>query len=388
MVISLVLILSLLLRLMVGQWGHSGQGVLPMYGDFEAQRHWMEVTVQLDVGDWYRQTSDNDLLYWGLDYPPLTAYFSYGFGQIAQFLYPELVEWKTSRGHESELGKLFMRLSVIVSDIAVFFPAIVQCFPSFGHGNFLLISAYQIITLLLIINGPALLLIDHGHFQYNGVCLGYALMAVCFITFDYDVLGSIAFCFSLNFKQMSLYYAPVFFFCLLKKCFSQPSIFKKFTKLLSIGTAVILTFGSLWAPFCLFPSSGETCASSLLHVLSRQFPFSRGIFEDKVSNIWFSLSVLIDFRQYLTTEALIRCSLFLTLLLLSPVVCHLLSRAVDFHSFSRSLIISALAFFLGSYQVCCNFSGYICLFQENINFLLLGSRKIHSFGCGPVAAFT
>jgi hypothetical protein len=27
----------------------------------------------------------------------------------------------------------------------------------------------------------------------------------------------------------------------------------------------------------------ETCVSSLLHVLNRLFPFSRGIFEDKVS---------------------------------------------------------------------------------------------------------
>lgn len=25
----------------------------PMYGDFEAQRHWMELTVNLPIGDWY-----------------------------------------------------------------------------------------------------------------------------------------------------------------------------------------------------------------------------------------------------------------------------------------------------------------------------------------------
>lgn len=44
-----------------------------MYGDFEAQRHWMELTTALPMRDWYRNTSSNDLLYWGLDYPPLTC---------------------------------------------------------------------------------------------------------------------------------------------------------------------------------------------------------------------------------------------------------------------------------------------------------------------------
>ncbi len=51
---------------------HSGQGKPPMHGDFEAQRHWMEVTANLPVSEWYRHTTANDLDYWGLDYPPLT----------------------------------------------------------------------------------------------------------------------------------------------------------------------------------------------------------------------------------------------------------------------------------------------------------------------------
>lgn len=34
---------------------------------------------------------------------------------------------------------------------------------------------------------------------------------------DEDLLGSFFFCLSLNYKQMSLYYAPTFFFYLLGK---------------------------------------------------------------------------------------------------------------------------------------------------------------------------
>jgi alpha-1,3-glucosyltransferase len=53
-----------------------------MYGDYEAQRHWMEITVNLPTHDWYRNTTDNNLQYWGLDYPPLTAYVSWFFGKM------------------------------------------------------------------------------------------------------------------------------------------------------------------------------------------------------------------------------------------------------------------------------------------------------------------
>jgi alpha-1,3-glucosyltransferase len=47
-----------------------------MYGDYEAQRHWMEITRHLPLREWYHNTTANDLQYWGLDYPPLTAYHS------------------------------------------------------------------------------------------------------------------------------------------------------------------------------------------------------------------------------------------------------------------------------------------------------------------------
>ena len=34
----------------------------------------MEITLHTPVREWYRNTTTNDLGYWGLDYPPLTAY--------------------------------------------------------------------------------------------------------------------------------------------------------------------------------------------------------------------------------------------------------------------------------------------------------------------------
>jgi len=49
-----------------------------MFGDYEAQRHWMELTNHLPTRQWYTY----DLQYWGLDYPPLTAYHSWLCGKM------------------------------------------------------------------------------------------------------------------------------------------------------------------------------------------------------------------------------------------------------------------------------------------------------------------
>jgi alpha-1,3-glucosyltransferase len=40
----------------------------------------MEITTNLSPTDWYIDTEQNDLQYWGLDYSPLTAYHSWILG--------------------------------------------------------------------------------------------------------------------------------------------------------------------------------------------------------------------------------------------------------------------------------------------------------------------
>ena len=55
-----------------------GYGVPPLFGDFEAQRHWMELTLHVPLKEWYYL----DKHWWGLDYPPLTAYVSLLFAKL------------------------------------------------------------------------------------------------------------------------------------------------------------------------------------------------------------------------------------------------------------------------------------------------------------------
>jgi alpha-1,3-glucosyltransferase len=69
-VIPIILMIVGLFRWSVGLWGHSGFQTPPMHGDYEAQRHWMEITTHLPISQW------------GLDYPPLTAYHSWLCGKM------------------------------------------------------------------------------------------------------------------------------------------------------------------------------------------------------------------------------------------------------------------------------------------------------------------
>lgn len=143
------------------------------------------------------------------------------------------------------------------------------------------------------------------------------------------------------------------FFCyLLRGCIIKSTLSGKIYRFLQLGITVIATFGVLWAPFCIYHHAEDTCVSALLQVLHRQFPFSRGIFEDKVANIWYTLSVVVDFRTFLSGPQLLRASLGLTLLLLSPTCWYLLSRPADLPALLLAMINSALAFFLASFQVC------------------------------------
>ncbi|CAD5123876.1 DgyrCDS12184 [Dimorphilus gyrociliatus] len=167
-----VFLFALLVRWLTSLGPFSGKGKSPMYGDYEAQRHWMEITYNLPIKSWYYNTTDNDLLYWGLDYPPLTAYHSLIMGFIANKINPEFVALHKSRGIESPTHKLFMRYTVIIGDLLIYIPAVFIYF----LGNKSIQSKGKISCCLLALLYPGLTLIDHGHFQF------LQLLKVSFVT--------------------------------------------------------------------------------------------------------------------------------------------------------------------------------------------------------------
>jgi alpha-1,3-glucosyltransferase len=71
---------------------------------------------------------------------------------------------------------------------------------------------------------PTLLIIDHGHFQYNAVMLGLTLWSIHFILEHRFVWASIFYCLAIGYKHMALYYSLAYFFFLLGFAFSRPHL--------------------------------------------------------------------------------------------------------------------------------------------------------------------
>lgn len=350
--LALITSFAVLLRCCVTYHSHSGEGKPPMYGDYEAQRHWQEVTLNLPLDEWYINSTDNDLQYWGLDYPPLTAYHSLLLGHIANRIDPSFVKLRESRGFESAAHKHFMRLTVLVADLLIYLPAIVYFMinlrswsrSQLDESNLFRFTRRDVAVLTALIY-PGLILIDHGHFQYNCVSLGFFVAAVAAIAQDSFVIGSILFVLALNYKQMELYHALPFFFYILGrhtpgKTRSWPRCIRT---LICVSLAVLLTFGVIWMPFF---RSRDLFFSAVL----RLFPFSRGVFEDKVANVWCAVNVVYKLRQIFTNAQLAKICLITTTCAVLPS-CVSLYLSPTRSAFVLSLINSALAFFLFSFQV-------------------------------------
>ncbi|KZV73762.1 glycosyltransferase family 57 protein [Peniophora sp. CONT] len=357
-VVPAVLVAGALVRWCVGLGSYSGQGTPPMYGDYEAQRHWMELTIHLPFTEWYRY----DLQYWGLDYPPLTAYVSWLCGYIGALWDPSWFALDASRGIETFPSKYYMRLTVLAFDYAIYIPAIFMFTRTFLASRS---RRTQNLALLTLVFQPALLLVDNGHFQYNSVMLGFTVFAANCFARGWDALGAFCFVCSLCFKQMALYYAPAVGMYLIGKClYLGPTDGARLLVRLGITTA--LAFLIFFLPF--LPPFAPL--SAVLDPITRIFPFKRGIFEDKVANFWCASNVVLKWRAWASREFLMRLSTLLTLVgflgaAIAPVKAWLrLAATTPLAERSKAgvpavmqpvllqaLLNSAMSFFLFSFQV-------------------------------------
>uniref|UniRef100_A0AC34F1T3 Alpha-1,3-glucosyltransferase n=1 Tax=Panagrolaimus sp. ES5 TaxID=591445 RepID=A0AC34F1T3_9BILA len=336
----------LAIQAVVSTGNYSGYSNAPKFGDFEAQRHWMEITLHLPINQWYVNSTDNDLSYWGLDYPPLTAYHSYILGKISNALNPSWVELHKSRGYQTTNHLAFMRTTVIITMLFLYAPALILTLRGFLPKNMNFYDRFVIGLAALLY--PGLIYIDNGHFQYNHVALGFFIWAICCFQKRKVLWGSFFFVLALNFKQMELYHSlPIFVYLLSLSCASSPSVTTRITRTIcnvsKLGNVVIFTFVLLWLPF--FQN-----IELFKQVLRRIFPFERGIFEDKVANFWCSLNVIYKLKTHLSTEILIQISLLFVLASALPSLYVLFKKPND-KNFRLSLTITSLSFFMFSYHV-------------------------------------
>lgn len=352
-----------------------GFGKPPMFGDYEAQRHWMEVTTHIPISQWYF----HDLQWWGLDYPPLTAYHSWLCGKIGSVFDPSWFELYTSRGSDDPSLKIFMRGTVIISEFLIYVPAAVVFVRRYSRLSGVATWSSSV-ALVAILMQPATILIDHVHFQYNTVMLGFVLASMSSMLAGRYMWASVFFVAALGFKQMALYYAFSVFSYLLGNCvFPRINI----PRLLGIAAVTAGSFAILLAPIIagtyydisrgidprpdldgpkpplpLFPGLAKhlnteafyfSIVEQLLQMVHRVFPFARGLFEDKVANFWCALNVVVKLKGY-SPELLQKAALGATLASIIP------PNVILFFRPKKTLIPLAFAatawgFFLFSYQV-------------------------------------
>ncbi|KAL8948734.1 MAG: hypothetical protein Q9222_005102 [Ikaeria aurantiellina] len=343
-----------------------------MHGDFEAQRHWMELTIHLPISQWYFF----DLPYWGLDYPPLTAYHSWLLGKIGSLIDPRWFALNASRGYEDQLLKVYMRATVLISEYLIYVPAAIILNRKLGRMRG--VSTWDsTVALVAVMMQPATILIDHAHFQYNTVMLGFALASISSMLARRALWGCVFFVAALCYKQMALYYAPAIFAYLVGICL-VPRLSVK--RLLAIAVVTILSFAVCFAPLLLgslydqyYGISSSTTETSLPPLLAalplklnskswyfpplfqigqsihRIFPFARGLFEDKVANMWCAIHTRHKLNQYPLGQ-MQRISTVVTIISILPSTMTI-SLFPHAELLPWAMASTACGFFLCSYQV-------------------------------------
>ncbi|KAG6476542.1 hypothetical protein ZIOFF_065784 [Zingiber officinale] len=135
-------------------------------------------------------------------------------------------------------------------------------------GSLLLPIARRSIVLVLLLWSPALLIVDHIHFQYNGYLLGILLLSLSFLEEGRDLAAGIAFSVLICSKHLFLIAAPLYFVYLLRH-YCRGSLWKASGRFLIMGGVVGAVFVAAFGPFFYY--------GQIQQVLSRLFPFGRGL---------------------------------------------------------------------------------------------------------------
>ncbi|KAL5713417.1 dolichyl-P-Glc:Glc1Man9GlcNAc2-PP-dolichol alpha-1,3-glucosyltransferase [Ranunculus cassubicifolius] len=232
--------------------------LIPSYRstDFEVHRHWLALTSSLPLSHWYSDETSQ----WTLDYPPLFAYFERFLSIFAHLVDPKIVDLHKGLDYNANSVIYFQRLSVIVSDLCLYY-GVYRLSKNLGFWR-------RKMLLVLIIWSPALLMVDHMHFQYNGFLLGVLLISLSLLEEGKDLMGGFFFAILLCLKHLFAVAAPVYFVYLLRH-YCRGGVIKGFGRFLMMGLAVGMVFVVAFGPFLYH--------GQIQQVIARMFPFGRGL---------------------------------------------------------------------------------------------------------------
>ncbi|KAI8053182.1 glycosyltransferase family 57 protein [Gilbertella persicaria] len=253
-----LLIVSTLIKLLL----------IPAYRstDFEVHRNWLAITHSLPISQWYIENTSE----WTLDYPPFFAWFEKCLSVMGALVDPNMVKIE-NLGYESTQTILFQRLTVIASELVLYW-ALVRYARYFGNKyvNWMIVGS--------LFMHPGLIIVDHIHFQYNGLLYGILILSIVEAKRNNLLRSGALFSILLNFKHIYLYMAPAYFVYLLKVyCFVPETNKKKegihhtfsLRRLVVLGSTVVCIFVISFGPFVYL--------GQIPQLLGRLFPFTRGL---------------------------------------------------------------------------------------------------------------
>ena len=242
--------------------------------DFDVHRNWLAITNKLPLSEWYIENTSQ----WTLDYPPFFAYFEWLMSQvIPRFVRDDGCLDIVAKGVYGMPTIYFQRFTVIVSEVVLFLS--LQWYIDTSGTRSGAKRAYVAASSLVL--SPGLLLIDHIHFQYNGMMYGFLVLAINCARLEKYLLCGFWFSVLLCFKHIYLYLAPaVFVFLLRVYCldlkFDRKKNFivnvlgwVKWKSLFKLGSIVIGVFSLAFGPFVYH--------DVIPQLVARLFPFSRGL---------------------------------------------------------------------------------------------------------------
>eukprot|EP00898_Chlorokybus_atmophyticus_P001400 jgi/Chlat1/2260/Chrsp17S02789 len=258
--------------------------LMPAYKstDFEVHRNWMAVTSSLPPSKWYTEATSK----WTLDYPPLFAAFEYVLSLFAPLFDPKMLQ-VSEAGYTSPGTVLYQRLTVVLSEAVLVTGVARFC------ANFTPVRRGTVAFLVFF--SPALIVVDHLHFQYNGMLLGLLVWSLAMAQEGKDVVATILFSSLLCAKHLFAYGAPIMALFFIHRCFvdddrpdvstmshnerlihmlerdkAVPFNARRFS---TIAAAALAVFAIAFGPFVFF---GQ-----------RMFPFGRGLLHAYwAPNVW------------------------------------------------------------------------------------------------------
>ncbi|KAL3312225.1 Glucosyltransferase-like protein [Cichlidogyrus casuarinus] len=263
-------------------------------------------------------------------------------GKLGSLINPTWFELKHSRGLETDELRAYMRSTVLMTDFLTLIPAFILFFYNFkrvSNVNEPLPVAYSCVFAVL---SPSLILVDHGHFQYNCASLGLFLYALVAFLNDFDCVGTILFSCAVFYKQMEFYHALPFAFYLLGRMFAS-RLQSSLLHAVKLAFVTLLTFIIVFYPYL-------GSSSDVLQVFKRMFPINRGLFEDKVANFWCVSSPLFRWKDHFASNTLFKLCFMLTVTMsLAPCLKLLACPSKQLLLYAQATV--SLAFFLFSYHV-------------------------------------